>query len=552
MPVRAGKSRPGLADLRAFYRTDEEIALTSFPAGTSRLVARTAQGDVEEAAPKPRASLGCLRPGTYSVEALSPEGRILAEEITTVGAHPGERPVHGFATSFDVDSVPDSLEWLKALRCTVVQIYDWMATYSAPLGPAMGWKDPSNRDVSFEALRALASGTRSNGAVAHAYAPVYAVDPAFATEHPELLMYRGDGGPERLFENIFLAHPGDPRWQSHFVTAYGGAADAIGFDGFHIDTYGFPRAALTRDGARIDMREAYRSFLDHLRGARPQLQISFNQVNGVPSAMWLPPGPGFRYCEVWPPNDQWRHLEGLLDRSAGLAGRSGAVVPPRPTMRGTIACYPPVWGGDGEGGDAPGRENALRTVTLTEAIATCLGASALLYGDVFAALCDPYYPKHARLSVSEVATVLAWHRFALRCRDLFLDGEDTSWYEIGDENGAVALDWDGPVRPEPIGQAVFGRVVRADDWIAVAIVDLSGSANGRWSEPTSPGRCRAVVGRLLLDRPELWSAEVAVLGQDGDHFVPVPLKVVDHREGLAAQVEVPVVAGWSVLRMRRR
>ena len=61
---------------------------------------------------------------------------------------------------------------------------------------------------------------------------------------------------------------------------------------------------------------------------------------------------------------------------------------------------------------------------------------------------------------------MAWHRFALRCRDLFIDGEDTSWYEIDDENGAVALDWDGPVQPRTCGpvRSSPGSSVRRAAW----------------------------------------------------------------------------------------
>jgi hypothetical protein len=122
---------------------------------------------------------------------------------------------------------------------------------------------------------------------------------------------------------------------------------------------------------------------------------------------------------------QWRHLEGLLDRSSG---RAGLLAPPAPrdaVVRGSVACYPPVWGIDQPGGPVPesARPASLRTVLSTEAIATMLGTSALLYGDRVAALCDPYYPKHAKLSAGEAATVIAWRRFALRCRDLFLEGE---------------------------------------------------------------------------------------------------------------------------------
>ncbi len=547
-----------LEGVQAFYPTGEELALGPLPAGTSRVIARRARGDAVEG-DVVEADLGRtgffsgLAAGTYSIEAVDPDAGVLAEELTTVGAHPGERPVHGFATSFQDDDVPAILEWLRDLRCTVVQIYDWMASYAAPLGPPGGWKDPSDRPVSYTALRSLAAGLREGGAVAHAYAPIYAVDLPFAAAHPELLMVRNDGRSQRFFDMIELADPANEGWQRHFAATYGAAADRIGFDGFHVDTYGYPRAAHNPGGEAIDMRAAYESFLAFLRAARPRDQISFNQVNGVPSALKLPPGPGFRYCEVWRPNDQWRHLEALMDRSSG---RAGLLAPPGTRdalVRGSIACYPPVWGRDDPAGPVRGqaREGSLRTALCTEAVATCLGASALLYGDVRAVLCDPYYPKHERLSTQEADTVIAWHRFALRCRDLFVEGEDTSWYDIADENGAVGVEWDGPVRPEPVGGAVFARVVRAEDCVAVAVLDLTGSAHGLWSEPTGRGRCRSVRARLLLQAPERWHAAVATLGRAGDRFVAAPVTAAEHREGRAVEVEVPIEAGWSVLRLTR-
>ena len=254
--------------------------------------------------------------GTYAVHALDETGRLLGEEITTVGSHPGERPVHGFATSFRDEDIPSILEWHRSLRSTVVQVYDWMASYTEPLGPESGWRDPSNRPVSFDALRGLARGTPP-GSIAHAYVPIYAVGHGFARTHPEMLMYEDNGEPIRFMDQIVLANPGNEEWQRHFVDSYGAAAEAIGFDGFHVDTYGYPRVAFDVDGKVIDMRQAYESFLRCAWRAWPDALMSFNQVNGVPSGALLPPGPRFRYCEIWPPNDAWRHFEGLLDRSAG-------------------------------------------------------------------------------------------------------------------------------------------------------------------------------------------------------------------------------------------
>ena len=461
--------------------------------------------------------------------------------------------MHGFATSFADEDIPAVLEWHRALRSTVVQVYDWMASYTEPLGPEAGWKDPSNRPVSFDALRALAAGLQAGGAVAHAYAPIYAVGNAFAGKHPEMLMYRSDGQPIRFLDQIVLANPANVDWQRHFAAAYGTAADAVGFGGLHIDTYGYPRVAQDLDGKAIDLRIAYESFLRAVRTARPNDLISFNQVNGVPSATRLPDGPRFRYCEVWPPNDHWRHFEGLLDRSSGKAGLLPRSTSSDSLMRGSIACYPPVWGINSPDGLVEGaeREPALRTVLCTEAIATCLGASSLIYGDRTAALCDPYYPKHAQLTADEAATVVAWRRFSLRCRDLFLEGEDTSWYEIGDENGAVAVDSATPVRPEPVGGALFARVVHAEGRITVAVLDLTGSQNGRWSEPTPKGRAASVTVKVLVDHPGNWRAEAAVLGAGEDRFAAVLAKRVPHRQGGALEVELPLVAGWSVLRLDR-
>jgi len=540
-------------DLRSFYRLGEVIEITALPRGTARVIARMSSGRAVEATLGGGAKFDSLGSGTYGIEALNAAGEIVAEEFTTVGHDQGERPVHGFATSFGFDDVSAVIAWHRALRSTVVQIYDWMSSYTEPLGPASGWTDPSNRPVSFDALRALASGLHELGAVAHAYAPVYAVGNNFAAEHPDMLLYEDNGQAIRFLDQIVLANPGNEEWQRHFSESYGSAMDAIGFDGLHVDTYGYPRVSNDATGQPVDLRDAYESFLVHLRAQRPSDLISFNQVNGVPSAARLPEGPTFRYCEVWPPNDRWRHFEGLLDRSSGRAGLVDDRQTRHPLLRGSIACYPPVWGIDAPDGPIRDdeREDALRTVVLTEAIVTCLGGSSLIYGDVRAALCDPYYPKHMRLQEAEANKVVAWRRFSLRCRDLFSNGEDTSWYEIGDENGSVSISADGPVWPEPEGGSLFARVNHGDGIVSIGVVDLTGSKSAKWSERTAAGTISSVKVRVLLDHPDAWRVHAAVLGSRDDRFFRIESAVVSHRQGRALEMDLPLVDGWSVLRLTK-
>ncbi|MDE3130168.1 MAG: hypothetical protein KGL16_03370 [Acidobacteriota bacterium] len=521
-----------LADLRCLYATDEEIIATGLGADVAGAVVRTAFGHTFAGlVAGGQVRFAGIPAGTHTVELYGADDRLIAEELIGVRDDPGQDPIAGFATSFDAASVPSTLAWLRRLRCTVVQVYDWMERYSTPLGPMARYRDPLGREIDRGALAALVAGIRRAGAVAQAYAPVAAADRG---ADAQWRLNRNDGAPESLGDLLDIMDPGSPAWQRQWIERYGTAADVIGFNGFHLDTYGYPRGAVDADGDALPLAERYASFIRAVRAARPHDVISFNQVNGVPAGIEPPDPPGFRYVEVWPPNDRWRHLEALMARSAGRRSR------PRGD---TLAIYPPVWSDD--------RGGALRTVVLTEAIATMLGAGTMMLGDAGGVLRHPYYVDHERLAPDELETVLAWHRFGLRCRDLFKQGADTSWCELDDENAAVTVSAAAPARPEPVAESLFVRVLRSDKTLVVSLLDLTGSRDGSWSGATAPGTCARAEVTALVDRPDRWRAQVAVLGRAGGRFAPLDLREGPHREGRAVICAVPIATGWSVLRLEK-
>jgi dextranase len=530
-PLTADAPRP-FADLPAFCPTGAPLRPGPLPAGTARLLARSALR--AGAVALPLTGFTGLDPATWAIEAWSAGGRLLGDELVVVADHPGASPVPGFATTFTGDAMAVT-SWLRALRCTVVQAYDWMASYSRPFPAEPRWHDPLGRPVELAALRALAGGLAAGGAVLQAYAPVYAADPAFAAGHPGQRLYRSDGAPEHLGGLLEIMNPADERWQRHWTGVHRAALGAVGFGGLHLDTYGYPRAARDQAGRPVPMGRAYRSFLAAVATAFPAAVVSFNQVNGVPPGLRLSSARRLRYIEVWPPNHGWRHLEGLIARSAGASPGGGEPV--------VLAIYPPVW--------SSGRAAALRTVLLTEAIVTVLGAGLLVWGDHRGALRHPYYPDHERLSGGQARTAVRWHRFALRHRDLFDRAFDTSWSEIGDENGSVTVTGPVPPSPEPLGGTVFTRVVRRDDLVAVSLIDLTGSASGRWDEPTGPSSAGAATVDVLVDSPGGWVAEVAVPGRLGGRFRPARTRPAGHREGTAVRLTVPLRDGWAIVRLAR-
>src|SRR5664280_1051028 len=521
-----------LSDLRTAYLAGNEVVIRDTPDGTASALVRTAFGRTHDGIVTDNVvSFTNLPVGTHELEVRSKDGVLVADEIFSVVRHVGDDPVMGFVTTFDESARESVLEWLRDLRCTVVQVYDWMDSYSYPMPATNSYDDPLGRPIDRAALESLIQGIRELGAVAQAYAPVCAADQDLAEEHPQWRLYRSDGAPQSLGDLLQIMDPGNVEWQRHWLDQYVKAIDALGFNGLHLDTYGYPRMALGLGGDQVCVSTGYADFVKAVRSARPELVVSFNQVNGVPRGFEPPTSPGFRYAELWPPNDKWRHLEGLLQRSTGTRERQGD----------TLAIYPPVWAGE--------RDSALRTCLLSQAVTTTLGASTLIWGDDDGVLCHPYYVNHEQLRGEERAKVLEWHGFGLRCRDLFKKGTDTSWYELSDENASVTVSWNGFSSPEPIAGSLYARVVRSEELVVVSLLDLSGSDNGSWTSLTGAGTCSQASVQILTDAPSHWLAEVAVLGRDGGRFTPLSTNLTSMREGSGVSCTVPLVGGWTVLRL---
>jgi len=479
------------------------------------------------------ARLTPLPPATWRIEALAGD-EVVARELCVVEPYRGAFPVPAFVTSTgDEAQALAAAAFARRLRATLVQVYDWMASYSQPGPTADRYVDPLGRPLSRPALRALNASLANMGAASEAYAPVYGADPPAAERLTALRLYGPDGSPQHLADLVAVMHPGLPEWIDAWIRAWAVARD-LGFTAFHLDTYGYPHAAADAAGRPVDMAAAFDRFLAAVRAAFPDFVLTFNQVNTHPAGLALPAAPAARYAEIWPPNDGWRHLEGALARAGHKDGEPAI-----------LAIYPTVWGGGSD------RSEALRTACLTQAVVTALGADTLLWGDDQGVLCDAYYPKHARLDAAEADVALDWHRFGLGVRDLFRRGRDTSWEDVGGGNRAVLVDAPAPALPEPVGGHVFVRVRRGPGWLAVSLLDLTGSARGLWTEPTADGRVDRATVCVPLPGPGAWRAAVAHVGVDDGVFRPAELRSVPHDEGTALAVDVTGLRGWAVVRLSR-
>ena len=143
--------------------------------------------------------------------------------------------------------------------------------HGAARPPSGGWADTLRPA---RLIRRIAfSGLRHPGARAQSRTPTRPSTPWTCPSRPTIptCSCTATTARRRAF-SISSSWPIPPNveWQRHFADAYGRAADAIGFNGFHIDTYGYPRAATDRQGTEIDMRAAYESFLVFFRSRAPR------------------------------------------------------------------------------------------------------------------------------------------------------------------------------------------------------------------------------------------------------------------------------------------
>ena len=310
--------------------------------------------------------------------------------------------------------------------------------------------------------------------------------------------------------------------------------DLLGFNGLHLDTYGYPQKRRLTSKEEPWISEAATPSSSTTSGRLAATTSSVSTRSTVfREDFGAPPPPSFRYVEVWPPNGSGATWKGFSRAvlAPTVAWGHPCHLPPgvdRWTGTGSAHCGHQRGSRDGAGCEHPDLGRRGR----------CAMPSLLRRPR------DIDSRRRRRI-------VLDWHRFALRCRDLFRDGTDTSWYELSDENASVTVSWSGESSPEPAVARSSPGSTGTMTSVAVSLLDLSGSHDGSWTSGTGAGACEVADVAILVDAPDQWRAEVSRIGRGGGRFCPLPTASVAMREGRGISCRVPVEGGWAILRLTR-
>jgi dextranase len=473
-------------------------------------------------------ALPALPVGGYGVDATGALGGSASTALDVL-ERPLDRLRYGFACDFAAGRDLDGIALhARRLHLNAIQLYDWMYRHEQLVPPADDFRDALGRELSLTSVRGVVESLRAVGAQALAYAAVYAVGRAAREAWADAALLRPDGTQWQLGDDfLWLVDPSHPRWVEHLAGDLVGALAATGAAGFHLDQYGWPKAALDSDGRPVELAAAFPALLSALPAALPEASLIFNNVNDFPSWSTAASPLAASYVEVWPPHTGLEHI-------AGLAQRTRALAPDRPAV---LAAYPSVLA------SAPA-EQARPALELLLATAFSHGATVLSTGESGAVLVDPYYPRHHLADVETLELLREMHDVLVRFGDVLVGpGVDITRTHAGGINEEIVVEAPGvTVATDPLAGSLWLRVVDTPQARVVHLINLVAQPEAGWDTPKRPVE-RLAGATLRLRRERADASLVAVASRTS----PVPQVLPSRAEGDVDVIELPPLGAWTMV-----
>jgi dextranase len=479
--------------------------------------------------------LGLLAAGGYGIE-LGDGDRVLARTAVEVVADPRSVLRYGFVVDYrpdrDISAVQDNL---RRLHLTGVQFYDWAYRHADLLGGGEQYDDALGQPVALATVRRLIQACHEVGSDALGYAAVYAVGPNEwpKWEHDALLTATGQ--PYALGDFLFVLDPAAPDWLAHFGADLAAAVAEVGFDGFHLDQYGYPKRAHRPDGVRVDVAASFQTMIAGVRGTLPESRLVFNNVNDFPTWATGSSPQDAVYIEVWPPHEGLEHLAQVATRARAEAGGKPVV----------IAAYQHVY-------DSAEADSADLATAFTMATLWSHGVTHLLCGEADRILVDPYYVRNHQVSAATADLLRRWYDFAVEHADLLHQPGGCGPVEVtGSYAGSYNDDLDISYAGVEVGHharpgTVWRRVMSVGDGgdrLALHLINLRDQQDTRWDAPRLPP---TDLGPGTLRIRRVGTGLPRVRYADPDHQ-PRLIDVGVHADGDFAVAVLPSPRVWQLV-----
>jgi dextranase len=519
-----------LLPTRATYAAGDSVAIeVRGAAGPGEVILRRLGDEVLRVAYTGGDSivLAWLPVGTYGVELVTEAAS--ARTAIEVTADARARLRYGFAVDYspgrDLVGISDTI---RRLHLTDIMLYDWAYRHADLLGGGEDYRDALDQPIALRTVRDLVAAAQAAGARALGYAAVYAVGPAEWDDWKHRALLTATGEPYGLGDFLFILDPASPDWLASFTGQLDRSVKEVGFDGFHLDQFGYPKRATVPDGSRVDVADSLRTLIESVRDALPDAQLVFNNVNDFPTWVTGKIRQDAVYIEVWAPTLTLGSLGTLVTRARSVAGEKPI----------SIAAYQEVYD------RAQAAASDLAT-SFTMATLFSHGATQILAGEADRLLVDPYYVRNHVVEPSTAALLKRWYDFLVEHDEILMDPSivDVTGSYAGDYNDDCDVTFAGlAVSSTADAGTVWRRITSVGERLVVHLINLVGQDDALWDAPRNPPT--PVSGILRFRRAGDAMPRVRIANPDAaGRLIDVPVAL----DGTHATATLPGFGVWQVV-----
>lgn len=406
---------------------------------------------------------------------------------------------YGFLTDFSDREKQDysDVDYAVKLHLNALQFYDWMYRHDQLVSDMEEYKEPLGRDISLQTVKNKIKACREHGIRPFAYGAVYAATKETYKKHPDWAFQLKNGEPF-IFANwmIFMDTSADTPWCQHIIGEYTKSVAMLGFQGIHMDTYGFPKYAWNNKKKRVSLAETFTGMISKAKAAVNAVDdragVIFNAVNNWPVEKVAKSDQDAVYIEVWPPHVTYYHLYSLIREAKYLGGKN--VI---------LAAYIEAFK------NAKTLEEVLAAETsylLTNAVIQASGGTQIVLGETNGLLQDSYYVNYAVLRDEFIPLVIAYCDFTVRYGRLLFDNNamDITMTAVNGINNDIKLSTinRNDIQFSSYGEPgkVWSIIKESDKYLTLQLINLY-NINEFWNQPkfNRPVEIRDIQADILMD-----------------------------------------------------
>lgn len=454
-------------------------------------------------------------------------------------------PRYGFLADFSSEDIHDKkdLKEMNKYHLNVVQYYDWMFRHHDLIPSTDEFIDPLNRKLSLSAVKNKIDLAHSYGMEALGYGAVYAAAPDYYKEHQDLGIYKNNGEVFGFANFLYIMDISrESSWHDHIVNEFYKAVK-FGFDGIHMDQYGYPKEAVSRANEENTIRNLREDFPVLINDTRKYIEdkgeavsLIFNAVNNWPVETVAKAEQDSVYIEVWPPNDTYQDLYNLISNAKKYAPEKQVILAAyiKPFLQELNI---PV-------------EQAENTAILTMTTIFASGGFHLLLGENNGVLDDPYYPKYRTMENEDFKKKLrSYYDFIVKYEELLYDFNviDTTMANTGGINGEYIING---VKASPKAEAgcIWTLIKEKPGYKIVNLVNFTGIDDMNWNKAKVklPSAIKDIELTMLTCH-EIKAVYAASPDIDGGKAVKLSFEYVESDQGNKIKVNIPELKVWNLV-----